>query len=242
MEITGRGHLNTANQFDPEVVGGLRITGQWTFTGSVDFFQILVRSDGLPGRGSGETSNGIEFYLSQEGGRNLEIRRKGSKLAVTQNSSGTLTSAGAGQTFNFIIEDRGGGQLSFTMTQVGNAANTATVTGIITNDTHDKNFITFHNREGGRTAYLDNVSINRITTPPTRVVVTGLTRTPATGAVTLTFTSSELHTYKIEASADLIAWTELQGSVFGQADATQFVDSVFAPGKLNAFYRVTRDP
>jgi len=36
VELVGRAHLNTARQFDPEVVGGIRITGQWTFAGNQD--------------------------------------------------------------------------------------------------------------------------------------------------------------------------------------------------------------
>ena len=166
IEITGRGHLITAQQFDP-VPCGLKITGQWTFASSQDFLQILVRSDGQPSGSFGETANGIEFFLNQNDAvKNLQIRSKSSgTITVTQDTTGALSSAASGEAFDFVIEDKGDGQLSFTMTQVGNPGNTATSTGTVTSDNFSKNFVVFHNREGNSNrSYLDNVTCTQSST------------------------------------------------------------------------------
>jgi len=113
----------------------------------------------VPAGTYGETANGIEFYMNQYD-RFLQIlSRNGTTIGVTQNTMGQLTSAAAGSLFNFLVEDKGNGQLSFTMTQVGNPGNTATSTATVTSDNFALNHIVFHNREGGRTSWLDNVSI-----------------------------------------------------------------------------------
>ncbi|MEK7674861.1 MAG: hypothetical protein AAB676_03370 [Verrucomicrobiota bacterium] len=51
LELVNRGFLNTVSQFDPLTVGGVRITGTWTFdVTDTDYRQILTRGDGIPGR------------------------------------------------------------------------------------------------------------------------------------------------------------------------------------------------
>ena len=65
--LVARGYLVTVDQFDPELVGPLCVSGEWTFvtTGDADFLQILLRSDGEPDPGNccGETTSGIEFRI-----------------------------------------------------------------------------------------------------------------------------------------------------------------------------------
>lgn len=177
IELVGRAHLNTTNHFDPEIVGGIRITGRWTFAGSQDFLQILVRSDGVPyspdNTCSGETQHGIEFFLNQNDlpRRPLQIGSNSSAIVVSQDTAsgntGSLASAAAGQSFDFEIVDDGTGLLSFKMTQVDNPASTTGVTRRVVSDNFTRNRIVFHNREGGnQKSYLENVSITRI--PPPR--------------------------------------------------------------------------
>jgi hypothetical protein len=163
LTMTGRGYLVTVGEFDPELVGGLRITGQWTFVSADDFLQVVLRSDGVPDPANccGETANGIEFNVAlTDAVKDLQIlTRNAGTITVTQGVTGVLTNAAAGMTFDFEIIDDGLGMLSFTMTETGNPANTATSMATVDSDTFAQNFIAFHNRESGRVATLDNLSI-----------------------------------------------------------------------------------
>jgi len=206
----------------------------------VDF----CRQPGLPAGDFGETANGIQFRLQQiDAVKNLLIDARGGAIVVTQDTEAALTSASAGQSFDFEIVDDGNGQLSFTMTQVGNPGNTATVTGTVASDNFAQNFITFHNREGGnQMSYLDNVAITQVSIPPTHLVITGITRNPGTGAVTLTFASESGAIDAVDASTDLASWMKLTDSVLGQPGVTEYTDSTEAPGEPRLFYRVRPQP
>jgi len=87
----------------------------------------------------------------------------------------------------------------------------------------------------------DNLQIIRTTTDPVSVI-TGITRNPGTGAVTIRFTSESGAIYAVEASTDLTEWTELDDSVTGQPRETEYTDSTEAPGKPEFFYRVRPQP
>ena len=205
-EIVGRGYLNTAEEFDPAILGGIVVTGQWTFVTGDDFMQIILRSDGVPDPANccGETRNGIEFNVSlTDAIKDLQIyTRNAGTITVNQDTTGILTAAGPGMTFDFEIADDGNGGLSFTMTQVGNPANTAFSTATITTDNFAQNFIAFHNREGGRTAYLDNVSVTR--GPANVIDFTQVNFNKLTNQWTLTWTSKPSRTYRLNYSTDLL--------------------------------------
>ena len=164
MELVARGHLVTAEQYDPVALGGIRLTGQWTFVSGDDFMQVLTRTDGLPAGQYGETANGIEFLVALTNATKVvEIRtRNAASIQVTQDAAGVINAAG-GMTFDFEIIDNGAGGLSFTMTETGDPANTATTTATVVSDNFDLNHVAFHNRESAaRTAYLDNVVISTL--------------------------------------------------------------------------------
>jgi len=77
--------------------------------------------------------------------------------------------------------------------------------------------------------------------------ITLVVRNPATGAVTLTFPSTNAATYRVDATTDQTAWTELEDNLDGQAGETSYTDTTFAPapalpGKNRVFYRVTKNP
>ena len=69
VQLVSRGYLNTLNQYDPALTGGLSITGNWTFTntnsGNPDMLQIDICSSGTPGGTYGEVTNAIEFHYQQ---------------------------------------------------------------------------------------------------------------------------------------------------------------------------------
>ena len=161
IRLTSRGHLNTVQQFDP-ALGGLKITGTWEF-GSDDFIQVLTRSDGTPGGGYGETNNGIEVY-AHTGSNQLQIRGKGG-ATVTGAVNGVFSgNVGNGTTYYFEFTDDGT-NLSATLTEVGNPAKTATATATSTS-VMGSNLVVFHNRENGRTSFLDDVLIMSSGLPP----------------------------------------------------------------------------
>ncbi len=168
MEIEGRAHLNTAQQFDPAAApqDGIRIRGQWTFISGDDFMQILTRTDGTPGGGYGETNNGIEFQVSTAAGGGMTIRNRGSAAVSNVFNSASL-GASIGETYDFEIRDDGQ-NLMLDMRQVdGNKHRTVWA---MSNSAMPSNLISFHNREGGRRSNLDNVVIDSPAAEPPLVV------------------------------------------------------------------------
>jgi len=170
--LKNRGYLITKNQFDPDRLGGIVITGQWTYDVTNDALQVLTRSDGVPGDGYGETANGLEFKYWNVTDRKgqLAIEVKGDKLQIADMKTKGSIYLYPGITFNFKIVDNGDKGLSFTLSGISNPYNTATVTARLVSDTTTSKHIVFHNREYegiDNVAYLDNVTI----TPNAPVVV-----------------------------------------------------------------------
>jgi len=98
----------------------------------------------------------------------------------------------------------------------------------------------------GNTGIFSAVAFDTIAAP-TIFQITNVDRDPATGEVTLTFPSSDSDTYKVDASTDLVGWTELDDNLDGQAVETSYTDTIFAPdpaptGQAKVFYRVTKNP
>lgn len=155
IQITGRGHLNTVQPFNPaaQPEDGLRIRGEWTFVSGDDFLQILTRSDGVPGGTYGETNAGIEFVNSMTGNMSISGRNAAVTGVVNSGALGAL----AGETYLFDIRDDGY-NLFFTMRQVGGTKQRTVIAA--SSSALAQNLIAFHNREGGRVSYLDNVRID----------------------------------------------------------------------------------
>jgi len=97
---------------------------------------------------------------------------------------------------------------------------------------------------GGTLAIVDNTL--QVTVNPRVFQITRIVRDPVSGAVTLTFPSASGSTNQVEASTDLATWQELDDNMIGQPVETDFLDTLFAtapaPGKDQAYYRVTRLP
>ncbi|WP_035606468.1 LamG-like jellyroll fold domain-containing protein [Haloferula sp. BvORR071] len=166
IELTGRGHLNTASQFNPDTVGGLYITGKWTFKTDEDFLQILTRTDGEPQGQYGETATGLEFYLEQTS-NTPTIRGRTSDIAP-----GAITRVGKltvirNKTYNFTVIDGGtdyGNFASIRLTQADDPFNSVTVYTTLASATATANYVSFHNREGGNhVSALDDISIKAAT-------------------------------------------------------------------------------
>ncbi len=162
--LKNRGHLVTKDQFDPDRLGGIVITGQWTYDVTNDALQVLTRSDGVPGDGYGETANGLEFKYWNTSDRKgqLAIVSNGANLAITDVKTKGSVYLYPGITFNFKIVDNGAKGLSFTLSGISNPYNTATVTARLVSDTTTAKHVVFHNREYegiDNIAHLDNITI-----------------------------------------------------------------------------------
>ena len=161
IELEGRAHFNTTDEFVPSADNPITITGTWEFVSGDDFLQILTRSDGVPNPGNccGETLNGIEFFAF---GGNEQVRISQRVAGGNAVISSTLTMPGnisAGDVFSFEITDNGE-DLSFTLTRLSNPADTVTVTSTST-QTYATNLISIHNRESGRRSNLDNIIVSQ---------------------------------------------------------------------------------
>ncbi len=165
IELVNRGSLVTAQQYDPLTVGGLRITGRWTFAQidseaavDMDLLQVLTRSSGTPDGAFGETTEGVEFQSTLT---TLSILGRGD-VAVTAVS--TPITISEGDVFDFEIFDDGI-NLSITLTEVGGDGTMASVSTTSTTDAAT-DFVVFHNREivggSGHVAYLDDVVLEAV--------------------------------------------------------------------------------
>ncbi len=162
--LASRGHLNTTGQFNP-YADGLEIIGRWhslSATGSDprDFFQVLTRSNGVPNSGSsGETQSGLEFWKLTGSGE-LGLRDRGGAFSISDLTQDGSINFYVGGVYDFRITDAGDA-VTFRMTEVGNPDNTAFLSATVSGKTNT-DFITFHNREGSRTATLDNLRIKSL--------------------------------------------------------------------------------
>lgn len=163
-ELYGRGHLVTRDEYDPLTVGGmgLQITGTWTFGPGGDFMQILTRSDGVPSGTYGETQRGVEFLVS-EATDAIDITGRGA--AVGNKTIVNNLSVAAGDSFSFEIIDTGQ-ELRFLVQEIGDPDSWGYGFATCSTDMAT-DYIVFHNREGNRYSYLDDVSIRVYPEPAT---------------------------------------------------------------------------
>jgi hypothetical protein len=181
IELVDRGHLVTANQFDPLIVGPLTITGTWTFNTSQIGFQqedrmsVFTRTDGVPGGPPyGATLQGVSFNLQMDGPGNpgfMFIGDNGLNFAKVP------IQIHNGDTFYFTIRDDGT-NVMFSVQPVGGAVTTISA---IDPSHFASNYIDFENsfRNGNLVpivSYLDDV------------VITGTAAVPEPSTLALTAT------------------------------------------------------
>jgi hypothetical protein len=85
---------------------------------------------------------------------------------------------------------------------------------------------------------IDNLAIVPANQVPFKI--TDVLRDPGTLAATITFDSVDGVIYEVWGSPDLQSWQDLDDSVVGTGNSTQFTDSVFAPANLQYYYQVRR--
>ncbi|MCX7423786.1 MAG: DNRLRE domain-containing protein [Planctomycetia bacterium] len=163
--FSDRDYLNTVQGFNL-ANGTVRITGSVTFGSDTDLFQVLTRSNGTPTGAFFETQSGLELFVNAVNDTISIGTRAGG--VFTSLTSGTL-SANLGDTFTFVITDNGS-MMTATVTEVGGDGSTATISANSTLNT-GSNLVTIHNREGGNTSTLNNVTITQaLATQPTLVL------------------------------------------------------------------------
>lgn len=95
---------------------------------------------------------------------------------------------------------------------------------------------------GGDRIGLGEIAFPTSTTvgPTTPLVMTGVTRATATGAITLTFASETGKTYTVRRSRNLKDWTDLASEVPATGGSTSYTDSDILPSDREFYYRVTQ--
>ena len=76
--------------------------------------------------------------------------------------------------------------------------------------------------------------------PAAPFTITDVVRDPQTLAATITFDSVDGVIYEVWGSPDLQSWQDLDDSVVGTGNSTQFTDRFFAPINLQYYYQVRR--
>jgi hypothetical protein len=166
IELLDRGHLRTAQQFDPLLVGPLTITGTWTFDSSTiaiqqgDNFTVATRTHGeVDGPPYGGLLDGINFWATMGAD-------SPSAMWITDNVTGRMLVYSAAidlrnhDTFSFIIQDDGQ-NLAFTIQPPRGSVVTITAQSSTRSDV---NYIDFHNRQRNNNpvplrSYLDDVVV-----------------------------------------------------------------------------------
>lgn len=169
VELYNRGYLITQNQFEPAALGGMKISGNWTFTFATlpdhDFLQIVTRTDANSAGPSGEVTSGISFVIN--GNDALVIQDKTNNITLT-----TLTPFPIedGNSFHFeVIDD--GFNLNFFVQEIGGDG-TSAVASATSTLVSPINRVAFYNREElnhNEIGYLDDVMIEAPVPEPSAI-------------------------------------------------------------------------
>jgi ribosomal protein S17E len=147
--------LRSKDQFDPTSDNPVHITGRFTFANTDDFFSVVTRSDAVPNpANSGLPANGIGFIALSSGDNVISFFTTGD-ASVANVAGDVKISFAAGRPYEFEAFDDGT-NLRFTVTEVGNPTNTATVTATSTYNPAT-NFVVVTNREDTGTDHVVNL-------------------------------------------------------------------------------------
>lgn len=108
--LQNRGHLVSQQQFDAAANGPYRVRCTWQWTDAYDYFQLLVRSNGVPSGAHGETEHGIQLGAAMEGGSGAGIGSRSNLVALgPQTTSGPGVQFAVGVTYTAELVDLGWG-------------------------------------------------------------------------------------------------------------------------------------
>jgi len=170
IDLDQRGYLKTVQQYDPVAERGLRITGTWEFSSLSDFLQITTRTDGVQDGGCCyELANGIQALIYPAGGT-FDLRQRG--VGTFANANGTVGFIATGVPYEFeMIDD--GTNISFTITDPDNPANTSTVSGS-NSFVNATNLVVLHNRENQNNSFLDNLVVESLIPEPSTLTLAAI--------------------------------------------------------------------
>lgn len=164
LVIQNREMVRSADQFAPANSTPVHISGTFKFTGTTtDYFHLMTRADPSSTSSSGFPTNGLNF-LASNAGESLTIEKyvNGtlSTLTLSGDDSVTLTNNAE---YSFDVYDDGT-NLRFTVSEIGDTSNTATVTATDTT-AFGTNYVVLTNREDTGTTEnvirLDNLNIDQ---------------------------------------------------------------------------------
>ncbi len=148
LALGNRAIVTTTAEYEPTATEPVIINTSFTFQDTAnDFFSIVTRSDGVADSGNFyQVTNGISFVTQAAGDNKLAILRYENGVGTGLGDSGVgsiiLTN---GTTYDVQIADDGY-NLTFTVTEAGNPANTATLTAQ-DSTLYAENHVSLYNRE-----------------------------------------------------------------------------------------------
>ncbi len=169
IELISRGHLNTVQEFKPTDVSRIEITGTFQRQETFNYFQVLTRSDGTPGGTFGETANGVEFHINDQGDVAILHRINSGWNALAWHDSVLTNHTGV---YSFRITDDGA-NVSFHISEISNPANSFSTSGTLSTE-FSTNLITFHGRErvlGDTHLVFDDIKISAVVPEPGAIAI-----------------------------------------------------------------------
>ena len=108
--LQNRGHLVSQQPFDVAANGPYRVRCTWQWTDAYDYFQLIVRSNGVPSGAHGETEHGIQLGAAMEGGSVAGISSWSSLVVLgPQATNGPGVQFAVGVTYTAELVDLGWG-------------------------------------------------------------------------------------------------------------------------------------
>lgn len=161
--LQNRGHLVSQQPFDVAANGPYRVRCTWQWTDAYDRFQLLVRSDGVPGGSYGETDNGIHLLIGMEYGSQANLYPSNSSIVLGQQSTnGPGVQYVVGVTYTAELADFG----SFVRARVeGPGGQWWELERAVVSDTSPHRRLAIHNREatmGTHLCWLDDVVVESL--------------------------------------------------------------------------------
>ncbi len=216
LVIQNRELVRSADQFAPTSGTPVHTSGTFMFTGgTADFFHLMTRADPSSTSSSGFPTNGLNFS-AVNADENIIIDKyvEGTLTTLTLSGDANVTLTNNTE-YSFDVYDDGT-NLRFTVTEVGNVSNTATVTAT-DSTSFGTNYVVLTNRiDTGTTenvVRLDNLNIDQDIVLAENATFTGtLPSTGLTGPFTFAALSNPEHgTLSIDANTGAYSYTPASG-------------------------------
>jgi hypothetical protein len=148
LVVQNRELVRSAEQHKPSATDPLHVTGTFQFDSGTDgFMHVMTRADASSTDANGLPANGLNFSAIEGDDRILIDRFVGGNLSASVANSGNGTIDFRKDTeYSFDVYDDGS-TVRMTVTEVGNSANTVTITATDTTDFSGSNYVVLTGRE-----------------------------------------------------------------------------------------------